>query len=334
LTEDLTTLLNLLKEAAQGKNPDDTKTDPQILDGIRAYGAAAVEPLVSLIADTLAAAWDGPNGEATSWNYADVYAVDLLVQLPLSAPAVRKLLDLISQYEDDDWYSEEIGRELWHAGEVVIEPCLAVLHDRSLHEHERNCAAGLLEELAKDQPDLRDRIADGLVEVMSSVGRENETWDDWAVNAFMLGALGETRAERYIPFVQQMFELDRVDVMILDQEWVLDTIQGKDPMERHKDNFDPDSDEIDLKAGLERAQSFFEALKSRKSPGESPWSSAPQISPPPPTSGPGLPGYWEQVVAPKRPGRNDPCWCGSGKKYKRCHMREDQEKDRQARRRT
>ncbi|HID88600.1 MAG TPA: hypothetical protein EYP52_02655 [Anaerolineae bacterium] len=25
----------------------------------------------------------------------------------------------------------------------------------------------------------------------------------------------------------------------------------------------------------------------------------------------------------KRPGRNDPCWCGSGKKYKHCHMRED-----------
>jgi len=24
-----------------------------------------------------------------------------------------------------------------------------------------------------------------------------------------------------------------------------------------------------------------------------------------------------------RPGRNDPCWCGSGKKYKHCHMRED-----------
>jgi preprotein translocase subunit SecA len=23
-------------------------------------------------------------------------------------------------------------------------------------------------------------------------------------------------------------------------------------------------------------------------------------------------------------GRNDPCWCGSGKKYKNCHMREDQ----------
>jgi len=23
-------------------------------------------------------------------------------------------------------------------------------------------------------------------------------------------------------------------------------------------------------------------------------------------------------------GRNDPCWCGSGKKYKNCHLREDE----------
>lgn len=27
-------------------------------------------------------------------------------------------------------------------------------------------------------------------------------------------------------------------------------------------------------------------------------------------------------------GRNDPCWCGSGRKYKRCHLREDEEKRR------
>jgi len=27
-------------------------------------------------------------------------------------------------------------------------------------------------------------------------------------------------------------------------------------------------------------------------------------------------------------GRNDPCWCGSGRKYKHCHLREDQQKAR------
>ncbi len=31
--------------------------------------------------------------------------------------------------------------------------------------------------------------------------------------------------------------------------------------------------------------------------------------------------------AKRRPGRNDVCWCGSGKKYKKCHLREDEEAD-------
>jgi uncharacterized protein YecA (UPF0149 family) len=25
-----------------------------------------------------------------------------------------------------------------------------------------------------------------------------------------------------------------------------------------------------------------------------------------------------------KPGRNDPCWCGSGAKYKKCHLPEDE----------
>ncbi len=35
------------------------------------------------------------------------------------------------------------------------------------------------------------------------------------------------------------------------------------------------------------------------------------------------------VVKQARPGRNDPCYCGSGKKYKNCHMREDMLKAKQ-----
>jgi uncharacterized protein len=27
----------------------------------------------------------------------------------------------------------------------------------------------------------------------------------------------------------------------------------------------------------------------------------------------------EPVVKTAEPGRNDPCWCGSGKKFKKCH---------------
>jgi preprotein translocase subunit SecA len=41
--------------------------------------------------------------------------------------------------------------------------------------------------------------------------------------------------------------------------------------------------------------------------------------------GGGLPSRPSAAPAPaKRPGRNDPCWCGSGKKYKKCHLDEDE----------
>ncbi|HXS98103.1 MAG TPA: SEC-C metal-binding domain-containing protein [Candidatus Limnocylindrales bacterium] len=32
---------------------------------------------------------------------------------------------------------------------------------------------------------------------------------------------------------------------------------------------------------------------------------------------------FEPVIAEALPGRNDPCWCGSGKKYKKCHLDSD-----------
>lgn len=34
----------------------------------------------------------------------------------------------------------------------------------------------------------------------------------------------------------------------------------------------------------------------------------------------------EESVTAARPGRNDLCWCGSGRKYKKCHLHEDEKK--------
>jgi preprotein translocase subunit SecA len=40
-----------------------------------------------------------------------------------------------------------------------------------------------------------------------------------------------------------------------------------------------------------------------------------------PRQRPGLPVGVAPAEAQAKIGRNDPCWCGSGKKYKRCHGR-------------
>lgn len=39
-------------------------------------------------------------------------------------------------------------------------------------------------------------------------------------------------------------------------------------------------------------------------------------------------GKAQPVHRAQRPGRNDPCWCGSGKKYKNCHMKADEAAER------
>jgi len=34
----------------------------------------------------------------------------------------------------------------------------------------------------------------------------------------------------------------------------------------------------------------------------------------------------DPAMPDKKPGRNEPCWCGSGKKYKHCHLDADERK--------
>jgi len=34
------------------------------------------------------------------------------------------------------------------------------------------------------------------------------------------------------------------------------------------------------------------------------------------------PGVQQPIISGKKIGRNDPCWCGSGKKWKKCHYPE------------
>jgi hypothetical protein len=37
-------------------------------------------------------------------------------------------------------------------------------------------------------------------------------------------------------------------------------------------------------------------------------------------------GKKEEEAPAARPGRNEACWCGSGRKYKKCHLAQDEEK--------
>ncbi|MEK9208417.1 MAG: SEC-C metal-binding domain-containing protein, partial [Patescibacteria group bacterium] len=54
-----------------------------------------------------------------------------------------------------------------------------------------------------------------------------------------------------------------------------------------------------------------DTISSSQNPIPTPSAVAATLSSPVPASGPG--------IGKNKLGRNDPCWCGSGKKYKKCH---------------
>ncbi|MBN1563107.1 MAG: hypothetical protein JXA10_04665 [Anaerolineae bacterium] len=110
MTEDLQnlqTLLEQLKASCQDVSPHDSDPAPEILDGIRAHGPAAVEPLRQFMVNIVETNWDFDPDEATdneenAWNYAYVYGVQLLADLPITAQVVATLFDLIERYLDDE----------------------------------------------------------------------------------------------------------------------------------------------------------------------------------------------------------------------------------------
>lgn len=310
------TLLAQLKAATKNRPPRAGYSDEEkaIMDQIRAHGDAAIEPMLAFLENIMAETEELANDpDDDTWYYAYVHVTDLLCELSLTEDHVRRMFVVQHDYDEDEWYREQLNESLAQRGAVVVDPALERLRDRTLDSWHRISVAANLENVAQAHPDLRERIADELIAIMSAITPEEERkgQDEEGVNAFMLMALGETRQEQYLPFVEKMFADGRVDEMVSGLDWVRDTIQGLDPRARMP--------EI-VPGRMDFLTRILTATES-SSPGTSSKSgSAGNVQ---------KSDSFETYRAPERPGRNDPCWCGSGKKYKHCHLKEDQRKDRE-----
>jgi len=299
MTDELAGLIEQLKMV--GKEPDAT-----LMDQIRALGTAAIEPLMAVAVDPELNEAETESAEV--WT--PIHAIQNLVDLELDADRITRLLHQVEAYPDDDWLSETLIEAMPRLGERAIDPCMAVWRDRTRTEHTRNVGASILETVAKEHSDLRGRIGAEIMQALAALDPDLETDADWGPNAFLLMALAETRLESAVPIIRQMFEQKRVDEMISGLDWLLATVAGLDPMEQYRG---------------QRATGRFDFRR---------FLAARPPAPLPPYPGwdlPPAPPHIETYIAPKRPGRNEPCWCGSGKKYKKCHLKEDEMNDRNAR---
>ncbi len=215
-------------------------------------------------------------------GFGAIHAAQLLGKIR-DVRAIPVLLDCVDECDPLDWLRNNAIKALIEFGEIVIEPCL---------ERYR----------VVEGEDLRDGVAEVLQGIGIRDGRIYEILMDTLDRNPELGAifLAEYGDSRALPSLVAKFDeltpSSETDNPLANQAF------------------------IELKAAIEDLGGYLNAAQQRKleqadqprrSFAENLKSLFPQND---------MPDTSKPVRKKPKPGRNDPCWCGSGKKYKKCHL--------------
>jgi hypothetical protein len=222
-------------------------------------------------------------GDAPGEGWAPIHAVDLLREMK-ATEAIQPMVMWMQKIDSLCHLHDRLLQALISFGEEALQPVLAA-YDETIEPEERQSLCSILSE----SPVKNDTIYDILLHQLE----EDVEW-----GTICLAEYGDSRA---LPHLEQA--LDEYEVttdanhLLADQSVIefcaaIQKMGGKlTPSQQHK------LDQV--KASGEVFRRRFDALLSRKN-------------------------TRENTTRPReKPGRNDPCWCGSGKKYKKCHLDAD-----------
>jgi preprotein translocase subunit SecA len=141
-----------------------------------------------------------------------------------------------------------------------------------------------------------------------------------------------TKVERdvYLRFIDEFWVQHLTDLAILREGIGLQGLRGRDPVVEYKiEGFQMYNALLEeVQSQVARAMYRFEVVRRQEQTIKNVQTVHPSV-----TAGatggaitPNNPGKAEPIRASTKEmlGRNDPCWCGSGKKYKHCHYQSDQ----------
>ena len=202
----------------------------------------------------------------------------------LRAPdAVEPMLRALARTDWMDWLHDGILRSLPEIGPPVLEPALRLYAEAGDRELRVSVAAVLARVGVHDDRTLR---------ILKAELREDPSM------ARNLAEYGDPRAVECLSRALDEYEIEEGDSSFRNQALV----ELQAAIEELGGRLTPEQAEK-IRGGLEPAEKWrrqlSESLQGRSS--EEP----------------------EEPVRPRAPGRNDPCWCGSQKKYKKCHLAAD-----------
>lgn len=276
---------------------------PAILEDIVALGEEAVPALAELLTpERLAEAEDDEQADALVY-----YAMELLAALG-TPTAIPIFADAYRQVSDD--IVEGMENALRRLGPDAIDALLALAADPNLTWYARALVANGAVHEAGDDPARRAQVGAGLRAVVASYMERPEppTEEEREVIGSFIADLSELADPEAYSLIRAAFDADRVliaprggfDLPLITWEGVEELYQEGGRSSRWEPK--PFADEY-----RERRQTHLEDQEKK---------ARLALLEPEPTSQP--------VVLGRKIGRNDPCWCGSGQKYKKCHLAQDE----------
>ncbi|MFP4356207.1 MAG: DUF1186 domain-containing protein [Phycisphaerae bacterium] len=242
---------------------------------------------------TVASQWadpiDWPDEKSYVAGYAPIHAWRCLAQLR-AEQAIHPLLNLMDQLDEggDDWYLSEFPHVFAWIGRATLEPLRDFLANDEHEVFARVASAHALKELAERHPEMRDDVLKGLCDTLSQFQDTNET-----VNAFIISYLLDMQAVEAAELIERAHAANCVDISV-NGNW--NTVRRE--------------------LGIDGLGLVPEALAQCRA--------FSVISPP----GNDLADDISEIRTRRddhatirsgdKVGRNAPCPCGSGKKYKKC----------------
>ena len=252
----------------------------------------AVARLTGIALDRLFEEYDVSDGmnmdDPRLWTR--LHAIGVLTQMGEAAQAaVEPLLPLLD--EDNDWLREEMPIFFAQMGQPAIEPLRRVLQNAEADTYLRTGAGDSLEQMAEQHPELRATIVPLLEQALIDAGADD------LFASFLVCNLLDLDAKESLPLIQQAFAEDRVDLSVVGLEDVEEhfglTVPEEEKKRRREEEEGAEDTGGENISGREIVEESAAGVKDFAAP--------------------------TPYVKPVKLGRNDPCWCGSGKKLKQCH---------------
>jgi hypothetical protein len=253
----------------------------------------------------------------TEWNESThnfvLHAIFLLSELK-AEERLWVLLDILRQDENylDYWFNDFLTEGMWESiynlGFYKLDELSAFMKEPDRYCYCRTEIAVSLSQIALHHPERRDEVIACFRDILNFFIKHNE--DDRIIDTEMIGltvsSIVDMQGIELIPEITEIYRLEIVNPGVAGD---LDEVIRESHNPTYK--FDRRRDLPDIFSRYNEIVSTWIVYSDEKTKAE-------------PNERPDYYAHIKPHIAEKKPGRNDPCPCGSGKKYKKCCLGNDE----------